>query len=110
MTETTNNGRGLNLSLALLEQGNRLPKVLRKRLGGEDDDTIQVPRWVLQKLKVPEGDPLCLVFNLDVSEKLQERTDQSRGVPSVERIVLTFLGNHPISGGDAKKASSDHLG
>ena len=38
----------------------------------EDDDTLYVSQWVLDSLRVKEGDPLCLIFDLNFSKSISE--------------------------------------
>lgn len=36
----------------------------------EDDDTLRLPLWMLEKLHVKPGEPLCLTFDLAFSRDL----------------------------------------
>ena len=53
------------MTQALLESSGKKPQARQY-----DDDTINLPRWMLERLKIKEGEPVCLIFDLEFTKAL----------------------------------------
>jgi hypothetical protein len=62
-------------------------------LHSEDDDTVYLPEWMFEKLRIAVGDPVCLIFDFEMNKtmivgEMQVASEVTMSINKVEKSKM----------------------